>query len=193
MMALKMKPRWISPEEYLTQEELATVKSEYFKGQIFAMAGGSANHETIAGNTFVALHQFARTKSCRAFSSNLRVLVQANGLYTYPDAMLICGQLQFVPGRTDTVTNPLLLVEVLSSSTEHYDRGDKFELYRGISTFAYYVLIHQERIFVELFQKVRGGWLLTEVQDRQASLVIDDLGLVIPLNAIYEGVDWLTP
>ena len=190
MVALKMKPRPITPEEYQAHEELATEKNEYFDGQVFAMAGGSHNHDMICGNMYTALRQFARARGCTAYTSNMRLLVNVNGLYTYPDAMIVCGPVQFSPGRNDTVTNHLLLVEVLSDSTEHYDRGNKFELYRGIATFAYYILIHQDRVFIELHQRVSAGWLLTEIKDINVTLKFDALDLEIPVSAIYEDVNW---
>ena len=188
-----MKPRWISPEEYLRQEEVATDKHEYFNGEVFAMAGGTHNHEMISGNVFAALHQYARRKKCTAYGANMKILVQKNELYAYPDAKLLCGKLEFVADRKDIITNPLLIVEVLSDSTQSYDRGDKFALYRGLPSFAHYLLIHQERPLIEYSQKTPQGWLLTEVEGLDAVLNLKSLGLEIPLAELYEGVDWLSP
>jgi Uma2 family endonuclease len=114
-----------------------------------------------------------------------------NELYTYPDAMLICGQLEFVAGRKDIITNPLLIVEVLSDSTQSYDRGDKFALYRGLPSFIHYLLIHQDRPLIEYHQKAQLGWLLTEIEGIDATLNLDAIELEIPLTELYEGVDWL--
>ena len=191
MFAVKMKPRWISPEDYLRQEEVATDKHEYFNGEIFAMAGGTHNHEMISENIFAALHQYARRKKCTAYGANMKILVQKNELYTYPDAMLLCGKLEFVADRKDIITNPLLIVEVLSDSTQSYDRGDKFALYRGLSSFTHYLLIHQDRPLIEYHQKTPLGWLLTEIEGMEATLTLDVLEMGIPLAELYEGVDWL--
>jgi len=184
------QPRY-TPEEYLAMEEHAQQRSEYFKGQIFAMAGGTYNHEMIGGNVFAALHTFAQTKGCVAFGNNMRLLVEAHNLYTYPDAMLICGKPQFPPNRKDILLNPLLLVEVLWKSTRDYDRGDKFEFYRSIPTFQHYLMVDQERVFVEYYHKVANGqWLLTEVRDAEVVLTFQAIDLRIPLRDLYHRVDW---
>jgi len=185
------KRKLYSPEEYLASEEDAAYKSEYFAGEIFAVAGGSFNHAMISGNVYAALHQFARSKSCTAFTSNMKLLVKANGLYTYPDAMLVCGRPEFAPGRNDTVINPNLLVEVLSESTENYDRGKKFELYRALESLRAYLLIHQDRVYIEYYQKLaNGSWLLTAFQKTDAALHVEAIGLDLPIDLLYEQVDW---
>lgn len=192
MIAARMKPRWITPEEYLQQEDAATDRHEYFNGQIYLMAGGTHNHEMIAGNLFAALHQHARRQKCTAYGSNMKILVKQNGLYSYPDAMLVCGKPEFMTERKDIVTNPLLIVEVLSDSTQSYDRGDKFALYRGIPTFAHYLLIHQDRPLIEYHQKTEHGWLLTESAGIETTLRLDALELQLPFVDLYAGVDWLS-
>ena len=186
-----MKPRWISPEEYLQQEEIATDRHEYFKSEVFMMAGGTHNHEVICGNMFAALHQHARRKGCTAYGRNMKILVKANGLYTYPDTMLVCGQIEFVAERKDIIINPLVIVEVLSDSTQSYDRGDKFALYRGIPVFAHYVLIHQDQPHIEYHQKTNRGWLLTELVGLDTLLTLPGLDFQLPLTELYLGVDWL--
>lgn len=191
MFAAKMKPRWISPEEYLLQEETATDRHEYFNGEVFMMAGGTHNHERICGNVFAALHQHARKQKCTAYGSNMKILVNTNGLYTYPDAMLVCGKIEFVAARTDIVTNPLLIVEVLSNSTQSYDRGDKFALYRAIPTFVHYLLFHQDRPLLEYHQKTKRGWLLTELEGIDAAINLETLEFQGSMREFYEGVDWL--
>jgi Uma2 family endonuclease len=188
------KNKRYTPEEYLALEDKVNDKSEYFAGEIFAMAGGSFNHDMISGNMYAAFHQFARAKSCFAFTSNMKLLVQDNGLYTYPDAMLLCGTPRFAPGRTDTIINPQVIVEVLSESTENYDRSKKFELYRALETFRDYLLIDQNRVYAEYFHKVDlGGWLLTIAQDINMTLTIPSIGLDIPVQLIYEQVNWQSP
>lgn len=181
-----------TPEEYLTLEEGAAYKSEYYKGIIYAMAGGSLSHNRIVGNVYTSLHTGVRSTRCEAFNSDMRLVVNANGLYTYPDAMVICGSPEFAQGRNDTVTNPTVIVEVLSPSTQDYDRGGKFELYRTIPTLRDYVVVHQDRIYIEYQHKqVDGRWVLTEITDIEASLTIESIQLDIAVRLIYERVDWL--
>ncbi|MFN8443144.1 MAG: Uma2 family endonuclease [Caldilineaceae bacterium] len=191
MFAAKMKPRLISPEEYLQQEEISTDRHEYFKGEVFLMAGGSHNHEMICGGILSLLRQQARRKKCTAYGSNMKIQVKSSGLFTYPDAMLVCGKIEFAAERKDVITNPLLIVEVLSSSTQSYDRGDKFALYRGLPSFAHYLLIHQDEPLIEYHQKTRQGWLLTETAGIDATLNLETIELSLPLRELYEGVDWL--
>ncbi len=179
-------------EEYLTLEESAAFKSEYYKGVIYAMAGGTYNHEMICGNVYSALRLAANAKSCIAFTSNMKLLIEAHGLYTYPDSMLICGKPKFEQGRTDTVLNPLVLVEVLSKSTRNYDHGQKFEFYQAIPTFQEYLLIDQDRIYVEHYHKVKDStWVLTILREPEARLVLQSIDLEISVRQLYENVDWL--
>lgn len=190
--AAKMPPRRFSPEEYLEQEEQTTERHEYFDGEIFLMAGGTHNHEMVCGNMFAALHRYARGRQCTAYGSNMKIQVKASGLFTYPDAMLVCGQIEFVPERRDVVTNPVLITEVLSDSTQSYDRGDKFALYRRLPSFAHYVLIHQNQLLVEYHHKTSSGWLLTEIAGMDATLRIPELAFEMPFSELYADVDWLT-
>jgi Uma2 family endonuclease len=190
---LKKQPTFYTPEEYLVLEEKADHKSEYFNGEVFAMAGGSYNHNVIAGNINAALNQFAESKPCVAFTSDMRVLVKANGLYTYPDAMLVCGQVEFAEGRNDTITNPFIIVEVLSKSTRDYDRGFKFESYRLIETLQDYLLIDQERVHVEYFHKLEDGrWVLIETNLPEAELTLQTINFTLAISRIYHKVDWFS-
>ena len=126
---------YYSPEEYLALETDAEYKSEYHNGQIVPMVGGTPNHNQIAGNLYASLNFALKGQPYRVFIGDMRLWIPQPRLYTYPDLMLVSGQLQFVEGRKDTITNPSLIVEVLSESTENYDRGEKFRLYRTIPTF----------------------------------------------------------
>jgi len=178
-------------EEYFDLEETAEYKSEYYQGEIFAMAGGSANHNRIALNVATALSNAFRGKPCEAFMSDLRVWVKQLDLYTYPDVMVVCGDLEFAHDRTDTVANPILIFEVLSPSTESYDRGKKFEFYRTIETLKDYVLIDQERVHVEYFRQLDDGqWLLSVFDDEADALTLQSIGVEMPLSDIYQRVDW---
>ena len=118
---------FITPEEYLKIERQAEYKSEYFAGEMFAMAGAAERHNLICMNIYGLLHQQLRQRPCRAYPSEMRVSVSASGLYTYPDVVALCGEPKFLDDHRDTLLNPALIVEVLSPSTEAYDRGRKFE------------------------------------------------------------------
>jgi Uma2 family endonuclease len=191
MAVARIIPKRYTAEEYLELEENADFRSEFFQGEIFAMAGGSYNHDVIAGNAYAALHQLGQTKPCTAFTSNMKVFVDVHGLYTYPDAMLVCGKPQFQSGRTDTIVNSLLLVEVLSKSTESYDRGKKFDFYRSIPTFEHYILIEQDQIHVEYYQRLADGrWLLTVLKDQYEALRLPAIDFEIALYNLYSKVDW---
>jgi len=184
---------WISPEEYLAMEEQADHKSEYFNGEIFAMVGASINHNRITGNINAFFNTALARSTCESFASDMRLQVKANGLYTYPDVMVVCGKPEFATGRNDTITNPILIVEVLSPSTKNYDRGQKFMLYRAIETLLDYVLVDQDRPHVEYFHRLDDGrWILTEFDTMDASLQLEALQLEIPLSRIYQKVDWQT-
>lgn len=190
MFAAKMPVRSISPEEYLQQEETSTERHDYCNGEVSLLEGGTHNHEMARCNSLTALHQHARRRECTVFGCNMKIMATANGFISYPDAMLVCGKIEFAPERKDIVTNPLLIVEVLSNSTQSYDRGDKFALYRGVPSFAHYLLIHQDQPLIEYHQKLKHGWLLTEIAGLDATLTLDALEFQITLDELYAGVEW---
>ena len=182
--------KFISPEEYLALEERAEFRNEYYGGEIFAMSGGSINHNQITLNLATNLTQQFRHKPCRVFSSDVRLHIPKSGLYTYPDVMIICGKLEFLPKRDDTVLNPSVLVEVWSDSTQAYDRGKKFALYRQIPTLQEYVMIDQTRAYVEHFRRDGHFWVLETLEQMDTTLALPALECQIPLAAIYEKVEW---
>lgn len=186
------RPQSISPEEYLQRERTAVQKSEYFAGEVFLMAGASPNHNRIVANVSAELNLGLRGSRCEAFNSDQRLFVKQNGLYTYPDLMAVCGRIEFDLRDKDSITNPVLIVEVLSPSTANYDRGGKFELYRDISSFAEYVLIHQDKIHVAHHRRdAQNRWLMTEFKALEDELPFETVGLAVPLARVYERVDWL--
>src|SRR6266540_385371 len=130
-----------SPAEYLAMEEVADYKSEYYDGEIFAMSGGTADHSKIAVNFTAALSHLLETKPCHVFNSDMRLRVERSGMHTYPDAMVVCGKIEFVERRKDLLKNPVLIVEVVSESTRDYDRGAKFNFYKQIPTLKEYLLV----------------------------------------------------
>jgi Uma2 family endonuclease len=181
-----------SVEEYLHREELSDTKHEYYRGDIFAMTGGSIDHNRIAGNVFAALSEGLRGGPCEAFTGDMRLLVERHTLYCYPDAMVICGEPAFAPGRRDVVTNPTLILEVLSPSTKIYDRGEKFNFYRNIPTFQEYLLVDQSRVYAEQWQRQENGsWLLSEFDRLDQEIAFPSIGITIPVYRLYERVAWL--
>lgn len=190
-MAVMQKKRSIfSLAEYFAQEEQAEDRSEFYEGEIFAMAGGTANHNLITINVTASLRDTLRNKPCKAFMADMRLLVKRRQLYTYPDVMVICGPLQYAPGRNDTVTNPVLIVEVLSPSTEAYDRGKKFEFYRTIDSLKEYVLVDQSRLYVERHRPLGlGRWEMTAFTAPEDVLSLESVDGELTLAAIYDGVE----
>jgi Uma2 family endonuclease len=182
--------RTISEIEYLASERISPIKHEYYHGHIYAMTGGKEPHNLIAGNTLASLHSQLRRKPCRVYPSDMRVKVLRTGLNTYPDVVVICGQPQFTDAIHDTITNPTVIIEVLSLSTERYDRGMKFQNYRTIDTLHDYVLIAQDHHHIEHYIRQQNGqWLLQEVTALDEGIYIQSIECMIRLEDVYEKVD----
>jgi len=182
-------PRHYSPAEYLAQEETADFRSEYHNGEIIPMTGGSLNHNRISGNLFALLKIALRGTAANAFIGDLRLSIPAHNRYTYPDILVIQGSPQFLNDRTDTVLNPILIFEVLSKSTQDYDRGDKFLFYRSIPSLQEYILIDQYRIHLEQFSKLDDrNWNYRPYGPDESALSLTTLGLALPIAEIYEDV-----
>ncbi|AFZ14972.1 protein of unknown function DUF820 [Crinalium epipsammum PCC 9333] len=180
-----------TPEQYLEIETLAEYKSEYYDGEVVPMAGGSPNHNRIALNFSGALNFALKGQKYDVFMTDMRLWIPRQRIYTYPDVMVVAGNLEFAEGRKDTITNPLLIVEVLSKSTKNFDLGEKFEFYRTIPTFQEYILIDQTKIHVEQFAKTTDNkWLLSEYEDENATLALTNLQFEIPLVDIYSRVEF---
>jgi Uma2 family endonuclease len=187
-MAAAPLPR-LTPDQYLELELKAEFKSEYLDGQIFAMAGASLPHELIVSNLMSLLGPIAIAQGCRLLGSNMRLRTSPDGLYTYPDLTITCGRIRTSP-PADTLENPTAIFEILSPSTEAFDRGRKFELYQTIPTLREYTLISQEKPRAEQF--VRAGdnlWTLRFLTGMDAVLHLQTLAAEIPLAAIYRDVD----
>ncbi|MDZ7336626.1 MAG: Uma2 family endonuclease [candidate division KSB1 bacterium] len=181
--------KYYSPEEYLALEETAEYKSEYYRGEIFALAGTSVNHNQIIVNTVSKLSNRLDEK-CRAFTTDVRLWIDEKDLFTYPDIMIVCGKIEFYPGRDDTITNPLVIIEVLSESTKNYDRGEKFVFYRAIPSFKEYILIDQYTVHVEHFYiGEQGKWVLTEYDNPDDILKFTKIDFQISLREIYHRVE----
>jgi Uma2 family endonuclease len=187
-MSSQPKP-YLTPEQYLTRERVAPYKSAYFRGEMFAMAGASPTHVLIVSNIVAALHGQLRRRPCAVYSTDLRVKITASGLYTYPDVVVVCGTLQFDDEHHDTLLNPTLIVEVLSESTQDYDRGGKFTQYRTIPSFAEYVLVAQDECHIEHFVKqANGSWLLSETTQATDTITLSSIECTLLLSDIYEKV-----
>ena len=182
----------ITPDEYLALEEKADHKSEYYNGEIFAMSGASNNHNLITGNVHAALHQLLAKRPCRTYVSDMRLLTSPKGLYTYPDVMVVCGKIEFAPKRDDTIMNPIVLVEVLSDSTQAYDRGEKFALYRKIPALQEYIMISQYKPYIEHYRREGHFWVLETLETMDSILTLPSLECEIPLAVMYEKVEWET-
>jgi Uma2 family endonuclease len=183
--------RRLSPEEYLALERQSEVKHEFLDGEMFAMTGASLQHNRIVRNVGGLLYSQLRGRPCESFTGDLRLRVDATGLYTYPDIVVVYGEPQLVAdAELDTLLNPTLIVEVLSPSTEAYDRGKKFAHYRTIESLAEVVLISQEQVEVERYsrQPEGGGWLLLEANRLEDLLPLPAIGCELPLAAVYERV-----
>jgi Uma2 family endonuclease len=176
-------------EEYLARERVAPHKSEYYRGQIFAMSGGTPRHNTISGNLLASLRGRLRGTPCRPYNSDQRIRIPANGLSTYPGVSVICGELQLDSQDRDAIVNPRVMFEVLSKSSESYDRGKKFDLYRQLESLREYILVAQDEPQVERFVRHEdGSWLLTVLKGLEVVLELSTLACVLPLSEIYEDV-----
>jgi Uma2 family endonuclease len=186
--------RTYTPEEYLALERAAEYKSEYFRGEIFAMAGAKLAHNLIAINLIQSLGNALREGNCRVLSSDMRTKCPT-GLYTYPDASLVCGQPELEDDYIDTLLNPRVIFEILSPSTEAYDRGKKFEHYRSILSLQEYVLIAQDHAAVEKFVRPQDSdaWEWSVLNDLADSLTIGSCGARIRLVDIYAGINFPPP
>lgn len=181
---------FITPEEYLEIERKAEFRSEYCRGEMFAVAGATEVHTLLVGNTWTALLQRLRRGSCRVYAHDMKVRVSASGLYTYPDLVVGCAERKFLDERHDTLLNPVLIVEVLSDSTEAYDRGEKFRQYRTLESLQEYVLIAQDRVQAEVFRRQPDGqWLLRAVSRLEDSITLESVGCSLLLSDIYEDVE----
>jgi Uma2 family endonuclease len=181
----------LSLEEYLSRERVAEYKSEFYQGEIFAMTGGSPTHNLISINVGSRLRTGLRGSGCRPFSSDQRIRIPANGLSTYPDIAVVCGDLQLDDKDKDAITNPIVIFEVLSKSTERYDRGRKFDLYRELESLNEYVLVSQTEAQVERFLRQDDGkWLLTILKGPDAVLEFASLDVSLTLSEIYEDVEF---
>jgi Uma2 family endonuclease len=185
-MSALAQPR-LTLEEYLVRERAAEFKSEFYAGQMYAMAGGSHRHARIIGNVLGELFIRLRKGRCAVYPGELRL--EAGGLHTYPDVTVVCGEPEFADGEKDTLTNPLFLVEVLSPNTERHDRGLKAAQYRTIVSLQEYAFVSQDEPRVEVYtRQTSGGWLLAEFVGLEATCQFNSVAVSVPMADLYEKV-----
>ncbi len=184
--------KYYTVEEYLALEDAAPYKSEYYQGEIYAMAGTSLNHNRIVVNTCNALVQMLAGKLCEPFMSDIRLGVKTKSLYTYPDIFVVCGKPIMDEKSPITITNPTVIVEVLSDPTAEYERTTKFELYKSLTSFLNYILIDQHRAYIQSLHRLEESrfWAIESYSELTENLFIPALNLQIPLHQIYGRVEW---
>lgn len=188
-MAAQRQPL-IPVHEYLAAERASIIKHEYFDGEVFAFAGGSQRHNLVAANVLASLHTQLRKRACTVYPSDMRVHIPRTGLYTYPDVVVVCDQAQFQDAEQDTLLNPTVIVEVLSPSTEQYDRGKKFQNYRTINSLAEYLLVAQDSARIEHYvRRLNQQWLLAEAQGLETAIDLPSIKCMLELADVYEKVE----
>jgi Uma2 family endonuclease len=180
----------VSQEEYLELERKAPSKSEYYNGEIFAMAGASREHNAIVASILGELYSFLKEKSCIIYPSDLRVHNTANSLYTYPDVTIVCDKEEYIDDTFDTLLNPTIIFEVLSPATEDYDRGTKFKLYRSITSLQNYVIVSSTEYAAEVYTRNGDTWVLTTAKNLTDHLHISAINYNLSLSDIYAQVSF---
>lgn len=184
-------PSFVTLREYLELERKSEIRSEYIAGRIFVMSGASRRHNLIAVNLSREVSSQLRGKPCEAYVSDMRVKVAPTGMYTYPDIVAVCDEPRFEDAQVDTLLNPTVIVEVLSESTEAYDRGERFAHYRRLETLREYVLVAQDKVRIEHYRRREGEeWVLSEVSDPASTLHLPSIDCHVGVGAIYEKVEF---
>ena len=181
---------YLTPEEYLAFERKATTKHEYHAGQIVAMSGASREHNLITGNVFSGLYNQLIDGACETYASEMRVKTPEIDSYTYPDIVVVCDEPRFEDDVFDTLLNPLVLIEVLSPSTEAYDRGEKFSYYRQIASLKEYVLVSQDKMSIEHYLRQGEQWLLTVFHTAEEVLPLVSIDCELPLKHVYRRIEF---
>jgi Uma2 family endonuclease len=184
--------RKFTEAEYLALERASETKSEYVDGYIYAMGGAASAHVLITVNIVSELRQQLKGRPCRVYSQDLRVRISEGNMYAYPDAVIVCGAVEFADDEFDVLLNPTLIVEVLSPSTEAYDRGLKAARYRQRPSLQEYVLVAQDRVSIERYGRNGEAWALTEVTSIEESIDLPSIGCTLALRDIYDTIDGLS-
>ncbi|MBF0242932.1 MAG: Uma2 family endonuclease [Desulfamplus sp.] len=181
----------MTPEDYLEFEKNSELKHEYFDGEIFAMVGARKNHNRVSSNTSRILGNQLLNRPCDVFISDMRVKIPEIEKYTYPDIVVACDKVEFIEEELDSLLNPVVIIEILSDTTESYDRGLKFTHYRLIESLQEYILISQYHCQVEKFKRDKEGtWVYSSVEDMKASVKIDSINCELALSEIYYRVEF---
>lgn len=179
----------LTPQQYLELEQSSEVKHEWVNGELFAMAGASVAHNRLCFNLAVSLGSTLSGSPCRGYTSDQRVRIPSTGLYTYPDLTFVCGEAEYDPYSAETLINPTLLVEVLSPSTEAWDRGGKFAHYRRLPSLREFLLVAQDRLCVEHYLRQGDTWVLTAHSEPDAVLTLVSWDAHVRIATVYSGVD----
>lgn len=179
----------MTPEEFLAWERQQEGKHEYFAGLVVAMSGGSARHSRIAVNVASELRAGVRGSNCGTYQSDLRIWIDRLGTFVYPDVSIVCGALDYFDDRQDTITNPVVVVEVLSPSTEKYDRSDKFLAYQGVASLKEYLLVSQERKLIEQYVREGNSWRYVAWLPESGTVELRSVVATLRFDEVYEGVD----
>ena len=177
-----------TPEDYLALERSASSKSEFHDGQIYAMTGASRKHNLVSGNIYRELSLQLKKRPCEAYINDMRVKAAEARSYHYPDIVVVCGTPQFEDAYVDTLLNPTVLIEVLSPSTEAYDRGGKFAHYRKIATLREYLLVTQDEPSIERYLRQGDVWILTEALGLDATMPLESINCTLSLREVYDKV-----
>jgi len=190
-MSALPKRKYISPEDYLTIERDALERHEYFDGEIFQMAGSSNEHNLITSNIIISLGSQLKKRNCRVYPPDMRVHIPKTGLFTYPDVLVVCGKPQFLPDENlDTLTNPILIIEILSPSTEGYDRGAKFDNYRSLESLREYLLVSQDaKKVIRYTKQTDGSWILMDFIGDKTEIELVSIECRLTMDDIYDKVD----
>jgi Uma2 family endonuclease len=189
MVSAQRQSDTYSPAEYLALERASTARHEYLDGFVYAFAGGSPEHSAIAANIIASLVAQLHDRPCQAFTSDLKVATGPDDLFSYPDASVVCGELQFYDAERDVITNPSVVVEVLSPTTEAYDRGREFAKYQHLVSLTDYVLVAQDTARVEHYVRQPGNrWLLTTVEGLEGAAHIASIECTLRLADVYHKV-----
>lgn len=176
---------FLTPEEYISFERKATTKHEYLKGQIIAMSGASRAHSFITGDIFGELREQLKGQKCEVHSSDMRVRIHSTNSYFYPDVVVACEELNFEDNIFDTLLNPRVVIEVLSPSTETYDRDEKFEFYKQLDSLKEYLLVSQDQVKVEHYTRREAEWLRTEYRELDDLVLLSTIDCELRLQDIY--------
>lgn len=187
-----MKNPAMSYPEYLALEARSEVKHEYLRGDVWAMAGGSPRHGRLASRFSGELHVALRGRPCAVYSSDVRVRIEATNRTTYPDLSVVCGSEQLAADDKDALTNPIVIVEVLSESTERSDRGEKFAHYQRLASLQEYVLVDQSGPRIEVFRRQGSTWVLS-IFEAGSTVKLESIGAEIPVDVIYADARGETP